>query len=162
MMSAVNDKRQRQQQILDLVSRNRVESQDELQDLLAAEGVRTTQSTLSRDLRELGIVKGSAGYRIPLRDPAGPDRLRALAREIGPRLISVDWGGNLVVLRVSGNEIARAIAARIEGARLHQTTAALACDDAVLVVARTQAYAREIVRRLRDRPKRAFRRTNRG
>jgi len=156
-MGAVSEKRQRQEQILDLLSRNRIESQDELQDLLLAEGVQVAQSTLSRDLREIGVVKGSAGYRVPLRDPAGPDRLPALSRSLGPRLASVDCGGNLVVLRLLAGEDAREVAARIERAALHQTVAALACDGSVLVVARTQAYAREIVQGLRDRPRRASR-----
>lgn len=157
-MNVVNDKGQRQQHILDLLSRNRIDTQDELQDLLLAEGVETTQSTLSRDLRELGIVKGTGGYRTPLRDPAGPDRLRSLARAIAPRLASVDRGGNVVVLRMMRNEEAGEIARRIERAGLHQSVAALACDEAVLIVARTQAYAREIVRGLRERPRRALRR----
>lgn len=155
--AGVTEKEQRQRQILDLLSRNRIESQDELQDLLFAEGVQTAQSTLSRDLREMGVVKGSTGYRMPLRDPKRPDRLPALSRAIGPRLASVDCGGNLVVLRLVGGEDARDVAARIERTGLHQTVAALACDGAVLVVVRTQAYARELVQGLRDRPRRALR-----
>jgi len=47
--------------------------------------------------------------------------------------------------------------ARIERAALHHTVAALVCDSAVLVVVRTQAYARELVQALRDRPRRALR-----
>jgi transcriptional regulator of arginine metabolism len=150
------EKRQRHRQIVDLVSRNRVDSQDELLDLLQAEGVETTQSTLSRDLRELGIVKGSAGYRIPNRDPAGPDTLRRLSQALRRRLLSVDWGGNLVVLGTAGADDAREVAARIERAKLHQVTAAVVCEERVLIVARSQAYARELLRRLRDRPRRAL------
>jgi transcriptional regulator of arginine metabolism len=154
----MNGKQQRHQHILDLLSRNRIDSQDEFQELLLTEGVETTQSTLSRDLRELGIVKSATGYRLPEREPARPRDLSSLVRTIGGRLVSVDWGGNLVVLKTTGMDDARDVAAAIERARLHQATAALICEDAVLVVARTQAYAREIVRLLRENSRSALRR----
>ncbi len=59
------DKRQRQQRIREILARNEIHSQDQLQDLLSAESIRTTQATLSRDMRELGAVKGSGGYTLP-------------------------------------------------------------------------------------------------
>jgi len=155
-MSPLSGKSRRQQHILDLLSRNQVESQDELMDLLLAEGVRTTQSTLSRDLREMGVLKGSTGYRVPHGTAVGPDRVRALAGTVSSKLVSVDRGDNLVVLRASTAEDAKLVAEAIELAELHQVTAALVCENAVLVVARTQAYAREIVRGLRERPRRRF------
>lgn len=157
-MAATGTREQRQQHILDVLSRNQVDSQEELRDLLLAEGMETTQSTLSRDLRALGVVKGPAGYRVPGRDASAPERLLGLARVLAPGLLSVDWGGNLVVLRTGSSAAAREAAGRIEAARLPQAAAALPCDDAVLVVARTQAYAREMVQALRERPRRALRR----
>jgi transcriptional regulator of arginine metabolism len=157
-MAEQDDKSQRQQQILDVMSRNQVTSQVELLDLLLAEGVRTTQSTLSRDLREMGIIKGHSGYRLPSRDETGAGRLQALARAVGPRLVNVDWGGNLVVLTCAEAGEAREIADRVGRARLHQAAGAVPCEGAVLVVARSQAYARELVRALREKPRRARRR----
>lgn len=153
-LATVNDKERRHRHILDALARNRIDSQDELQDLLRVEGLETTQSTLSRDLRELGVVKGSSGYRPPDRPASGAERLPALRRAIERRIRSVDWGGNLVVLETDDPRDAVDVASRIRRARLHQTVSALAAESSVLVVARTQAYAREIVRALRDRPRR--------
>ena len=57
-------RKQRRELILSLVERNEIENQDQLLALLEAEGVRTTQATISRDLRDLGIAKGSNGYAV--------------------------------------------------------------------------------------------------
>lgn len=154
----MSERSERHRHILDVLARNRIDSQDELQDLLRAEGRLTTQSTLSRDLRDLGVVKGNGGYRPPERDAAAPERLRTLATRIGGRLTSVDSGGNLIVLETASGVDAREVADRIRNAGLHQVVSALVADGAVLVVARSQAYAREVVRELRERPRRRSRR----
>ena len=57
--------------IASLVAKGGVASQDALQRLLAADGVQATQATLSRDLREMGVVKGPAGYMLPAALGAG-------------------------------------------------------------------------------------------
>lgn len=141
-------KRERQQRILEIVARNQVESHEILLDLLLAEGLSTTQSTLSRDLRELGVVKGPDGYR--LLGPGGPrpHLLRDLARSLRPHLQSWDTGGNIVVLKPSEAEGARRVADLISSARVPEVVASLACDGSVLVVARTPAQARDLARKL--------------
>src|SRR5881227_3680653 len=55
----------RRDEILEIVRSAAVHSQEELQSLLKKRGVRVTQPTLSRDLRELGVAKSPAGYVIP-------------------------------------------------------------------------------------------------
>ena len=60
----------RHQRILDLIADYAIPSQQQLQELLAAQGVEVTQATLSRDLRTLGVVKGPNGYALP-EAPAG-------------------------------------------------------------------------------------------
>lgn len=141
-------KRERQQRILEIVARNQVESHDILLDLLLAEGVTTTQSTLSRDLRELGVVKGPDGYR--LMGPGGPrpHLIRDLARTLRPLLESWDTGGNIVVLKPSGDGGARRVVDLISGARAPELVASLECGGSVLVVARTPAQARDLARKL--------------
>ncbi len=139
-------KRERQRQLLELIARNRIVSQEELLDLLLAEGVRTTQSTLSRDLREIGVVKGHDGYRLLGSGSPRPQVLRDLARSIRPLLEAWDTGGNIVVLWPGPGEEARTIASRIGGARAPEVVVGLACDGAVLVVTRTPSQARKLVR----------------
>ncbi len=98
----------RQARIVEIVSREQVRSQTELLSLLEAEGIETTQATLSRDLDELGAVKlrGADGgipvYVIP--DDGSPVRgieggTGRLARLLGELLVSADASGNLAVLR---------------------------------------------------------------
>ncbi len=145
----MSDKKQRQQNVLALLARNRIDSQDQLLDLLLAEGVRTTQSTLSRDLRELGIVKSPSGYRRPEVDAARPALLDDLARQIRRKLLRIDVGGNIVVLRTEIPEEAVEVAGQIDRSAVHQAISSLAIGDTVLVIARTPAYARDVARALR-------------
>jgi len=141
-------KRDRQQRVLELIARNRITSQDELRDLLETEGVSAAQSTLSRDLRELGVVKGPQGYRLLGSGAPRPHLLRDVARAIRPLLRAWDTGCNLVVLTPQRAGDAAEIARRVTEARAPELVAALPCEGAVLVVARTVERARELVRRL--------------
>lgn len=139
----------RQQRILELLTHNRIDSQEQLQDLLLAEGLSCSQTTLSRDLRELGIVKGETGYGAP-RGAPGRDGLTRLARELGAELAASDAGGSIAVLRPAGADAGR-LARAIEEAGLPQVVAALASDGRVLVVTRTPADARRLAAALRPR-----------
>lgn len=145
---AVTPKRERQQRIVELIARNRVVSHEDLLDLLLAEGITTTQSTLSRDLRELGVVKGPEGYRQIGPGAPRPHVLRDLARSIRPLLQGWDTGGNIVILKPAKPDSAAEVAGRVTEARAPEVVASLACDGAVLVVARTPAQARELAKRL--------------
>lgn len=145
----MNGKQQRQAQIVELVQRNRIDSQDQLLDLIEAEGLTTTQSTLSRDLRELGVIKGAEGYRLPDGARGRGEALRALAATIRRWFTSVDVGGNIVVLRCLGPGDASLTAEEIERARPYPVVSAVAIGEKVLVIARTPAYARDVARALR-------------
>src|SRR5215475_14366908 len=108
-MNQPSSKTARHARITSLIRDRAIRSQGELGDLLAAEGLATTQATLSRDLEELGAIKlrgtdgSAASYVIPedghapLRSAEqAPERLRRLLREL---LTGADASGNLVVLR---------------------------------------------------------------
>jgi len=143
-------KAERQQRIRELVERNQIDSQEQLQDLLLAEDLACSQTTLSRDLRELGLVKDSRrGYRIPPGSAVAPDALERLAREIAPRLVSADAGGSVAVLRAATG--AAAVAAALDRAALPAVVAAVPCGEVVLVVTRSPADARHLASALRGR-----------
>jgi len=131
-----------------LIRERAIRSQGELGDLLAAEGLATTQATLSRDLEELGAVKvrGTDGVaasyvipeegRPPLRSAEqAPERLRRLLREL---LTSADSSGNLVVLRVPAGA-AQYMASALDRAGLPEVVGTIAGDDTILVVVRDAA-----------------------
>ena len=135
----------RHSRIVSLIRDRGVRSQSELGDLLAAEGLSTTQATLSRDLEELGAVKvrgtdgAAASYVIPeegqgpLRTAEqAPERLRRLLREL---LTGADSTGNLVVLRVPAGA-AQFLASALARAGLPEVVGTIAGDDTILVVVR--------------------------
>lgn len=148
-------KQERHEQIRALLSRNVIHSQDELRALLLTEGRDVAQSTLSRDLRELGVIKSRNGYRLLAAHSGAAGQARQVAAAIRPDLTAVDAGGNVVVVRTRDTHAAQDVAARIEAARLPSVVAASAIDATVLIVARTQGYARDLVRLLRSQPRRA-------
>lgn len=139
------DKRQRQQHIREILARNEIHSQDQLQDLLSAEGIRTTQATLSRDMRDLGAVKGSGGYTLPNTAARSHSEMGDLQRLLRVAMISVQRGGTLVVLRTSPGQ-AHALAAEIDKARLRQIIGTIADHDTVLAATQSAGQAREVTR----------------
>jgi transcriptional regulator of arginine metabolism len=138
-------KQARHARIVALIRDRAVRSQGELGDLLAAEGLSTTQATLSRDLEELGAIKlrgtdgTAAAYVIPedgnppLRSAAqAPERLKRLLREL---LTGADASGNLVVLRTPPGA-AQFLASAFDRSGLPDVVGTIAGDDTILVVAR--------------------------
>jgi transcriptional regulator of arginine metabolism len=144
-MTAPASKTARHARIVALISSQPVHSQAELGDLLAAEGLATTQATLSRDLEELGAVKvrgtdgSAAAYVVPEegRGPLraaeqAPERLRRLLREL---LTGADASGNLVVLRTPPGA-AQFLASALDRSGLPQVVGTIAGDDTIMIVAR--------------------------
>jgi len=145
----VAGKRARQQRIVELLAHNHIESQEQLQALLLAEDLACSQTTLSRDLQELGVIKGTDGYRTPASGFA-ENSLARLARELAPRLRAADAGGSTAVLRPRDADAA-ALARTVDAAGLPQVIASVACDGLVLVLTRTPADARRLAAALGGR-----------
>ena len=144
-LSQPSSKTARHARITALIRERAIRSQGELGDLLAAEGLATTQATLSRDLEELGAVKvrgtdgAAASYVIPEEGKAplrsagqAPERLRRLLREL---LTGADSSGNLVVLRTPPGA-AQFLASALDRSGLPEVVGTIAGDDTILVVAR--------------------------
>jgi len=128
-------KSHRQRNILKLIRTRRVHTQRELASALRALKIPATQVTLSRDIRELGLVKTPDGYAAVDADapsvPSGPD-VAAVAREF---LLDVRAAQNLLVLRTPPAH-ANSLAAALDQADWPEVTGTIAGDDTVLVVAR--------------------------
>jgi transcriptional regulator of arginine metabolism len=146
----------RQARIVELITQRAVHSQSELLALLEAEGIGSTQATLSRDLDELGAVKlrgadgGTPVYVIP--DDGSPVRgieggTARLARLLGELLVSADASANLAVLRTPPGA-AHYLASALDRAALHDVVGTIAGDDTLLVVAREPRTGAELVDRL--------------
>lgn len=133
-------KRARHARLAALIAAHAVRSQTELARLLAAEGVRVTQATLSRDLDELGAtkVRGQDGQLVYTVDPglAPAESVRLpLARLCEDLLVSAEANGDLVVLRTPPGA-AQLFASALDRAALPEIMGTIAGDDTILVVCR--------------------------
>lgn len=144
---------QRRHAILALVQRRTVRNQEELRALLADDGIDVNQATLSRDLRDMGLVKGPSGYAVPATTPAIPaaepdsGSAIALVHALREWLRSVEVAQNQVVVKtpVGG---AQPLAIAIDRAELPDVVGTLGGDDTILIVAKDPPAARRVTKRL--------------
>ena len=142
-------KARRQTILLDIVRHSRVRSQEQLRRSMRAAGFDVTQATLSRDIRELGLVKGGTdgAYQAPPEpQPVRPNGQSLLHRAAADYLARVDRVQQFVLLRTGPGQ-AQPLAAAIDAAQLPEVVGTLAGDDTILVIARDVRRARAIVQR---------------
>lgn len=142
-------KRQRHRRILELVSREPLATQEELVKRLARDGLHITQATLSRDIKELGLVKTAEGYAAPgdVAEAAPPmPSLTHLLREF---VSEVREAQNLVVVKTSAGS-AQPVSAAIDAEGWAEVVGTLAGDDTILVVAPSAKDAKDLSARLRE------------
>ncbi|MCP3905878.1 MAG: arginine repressor [Planctomycetes bacterium] len=137
----------RHQRIRELLDRAPVRSQEDLRRLLAADGLEVTQATLSRDLRELAVVKGPDGYRMPGADGAVAAAGDGLAQVLERELISAECGGTTVVLRTRPG-YADSLAIEIDRVRPDEVLGTIAGDDTVFIAAKSPRLAQVLLRRM--------------
>ncbi len=139
-------KHRRQHVIAKLLTSHAVASQEQLVDLLAEEGVRATQATVSRDLADLGAIRvrvgdGESVYAIPElpREQRAPsDHLR---RVLGEWVVEVAQSANLVVLRTPPGS-AHVVGSALDRSDLTDVLGTVAGDDTLIVVVREGAGPR--------------------
>lgn len=127
----------RQKKLLSLIKAKPFGTQTELCDQLERAGVPTTQSSLSRDMEELGIVKHRGHYTTPRANGAA-------ARG----LLSLDLAGeNLVIARTEPG-LASAVAVEIDGAAISEIVGTLAGEDTIFVAVRDQKAQRVVMKKV--------------
>lgn len=137
-------KAQRHQKIVELVRAGGIANQEQLRDRLREHGHEVNQSTLSRDLRELGLVKGARGYLLPTPDAAAaPAPTRKLPTAISSFLLSAIPAQNLVVLKTAPGH-AGALAVALDREPVAGILASLAGDDTILVITPDNATAANV------------------
>jgi len=143
-------KARRQAAILDVVSRDPVRSQEQLRQRLFIQGFDVTQATLSRDIKELGLMKRAAdGAYQPASDDAtaapGTEVARHhLQRALIDYLAGIEQSHQLLVLRTGAGE-AQLLALAIDRAKLPDVLGTIAGDDTILVISRDHRSARHLV-----------------
>src|SRR5437667_6808319 len=145
-------KARRQSLILDLIDREPLSSQEQLRRRLLKGGFEATQATISRDIRDLGLVKrsGDGAYQRPGVEAASPETgLVALERAAAEFLRRVDRVQQLVVIRTGAGQ-AQPLAIALDRAQLPESVGTIAGDDTILVIARGARGAAALVKRLKD------------
>ena len=144
-------KRFRQGQILKLVAGGPVSNQDDLRRRLAHQGMRVTQATLSRDLRELRLVKTSQGYKLilALADEKPPLPTLTLARALREFLVDVRPAQNMLVLKTPPGG-AQPLAAALDAEHWKEVAGTLAGDDTILIVTPSRSARAAIQKRMED------------
>lgn len=136
--------------ILDVIQRESISSQEMLRQRLHAEGVDVTQATLSRDLKELGLVKraGDGAYqRVSPGGLSSAEALGSLQRTVAEFLTRAHRSEQLVVLRTDSGQ-APLLAIAIDRAALAEVLGTVAGDDTILVICRDSSAGQSLVQRL--------------
>ena len=143
------NKRQRHRAILDLVQSQVISSQEELRDLLKDRGWDVTQSTLSRDLRELRLARIPTpdGPRYSLSGALGADH-RASVEDVLPQFFSsLEGVGELIVVKTMAGG-AQPVAEAIDAAGWPEVIGTLGGENAILVVCRSSAGRERVEKKL--------------
>lgn len=143
------NKGQRHIKIREVIANNDIETQDELVDFLKNAGFNITQATVSRDIKELHLVKvpmadGRYKYSLPADQRFNP--LQKLKRSLIDAFVKIDSAGNLIVMKtLPGN--ANAIAALIDHLDWEEILGTIGGDDTILIICRTTKDTDEISKR---------------
>lgn len=132
-------KNDRQSRILEIIEREPIDTQEQLQQRLQEMGINCTQATISRDIKQLHLIKepmGQGRYRYAVSIQRNrlnvADKLRTIFRE---SIVSVDYAQNIVVIKTMAG-LANAAAAALDGMSIPYMVGSLAGDDTALLVMR--------------------------
>lgn len=146
-------KNERQERILQIIRENEVETQEDLLVHLKKLGISSTQATISRDIKQLHLVKqptGSGGYKYAVSAAKThlnvAEKLRTIFRE---SITRVDYAQNLVVIKTMSG-LANAACAAVDAMEIPEIVGSLAGDDTALLVMRNESAALELAEELRE------------
>ena len=138
-------KNDRQSRILEIIEREPIDTQEQLQQRLQEQGITCTQATISRDIKQLHLIKepiGQGKFRYAVSVQRNrlnvADKLRTIFRE---SIVSVDYAQNIVVIKTMAG-LANAAAAALDGMSIPYMVGSLAGDDTALLVMRDTESAR--------------------
>lgn len=142
----------RQVAILDIIEKQAVETQEELAEALRARGIKVTQATVSRDIKELRLLKvlsSDGAYKYATADKAENGLNERFIRMLSESLLSVAASNNLVVVKtLSGS--ANMAAEALDSMHWPEILGSLAGDNTILLVVRANEDAPAVVQRIQD------------
>jgi transcriptional regulator of arginine metabolism len=146
-------KNNRQNQLLQIIAEENIETQEQLLERLEARGIKSTQATISRDIKQLHLVKEPAGqgrYRYAVSAHRTKlnfaDRLRTIFRE---SLLSADYANNIAVVKTMPG-LAQGAASALDSMHINDMVGSLAGDDTVIIVMRDEDSARDFCEEIKE------------
>jgi transcriptional regulator of arginine metabolism len=147
-------KARRQRKILEIIRSEPVETQEDLAAALKNNGFTVTQATVSRDIKEMGLIKipfdgASFRYDFPgelLPARRGEERLRRLFRDA---VVAMESSENLIVIKTNPGE-AQGVASVIDNTGWPEVIGTVAGDDTILIVVKPKGAVEDIMKRFRD------------
>jgi|SRR5947209_9471097 len=130
-------KRERQKKILDLIRARKISTQEALRSHLERAGVSATQSSVSRDLEELGVVKHQGAYTLPQSNG-----------ESARGLLSLDVAGDVLIVAKCLPGRASVVAVEIDDAAVPEIVGTLAGEDTVFIAVRDQKSQRSVMKKI--------------
>ncbi|GAA4845743.1 arginine repressor ArgR [Paenibacillus vulneris] len=143
-------KGQRHIKIREIITNNEIETQDELVEQLKTAGFPVTQATISRDIKELHLIKvplddGRYKYSVPADQRYNP--MHRLKRALNDHFVHIDYTENLVVMK-SLPGTANAIGALIDSLEWNEIMGTICGDDTILIICRTKEQSGMVVNQI--------------
>lgn len=145
-------KKKRLELILQTIEQQDISTQEELLAALKSHGLDVTQATVSRDIKELGLVKSmgrNGKYRYSLPKTRDTDAVKSFHNIIAPSVLWVDSAVNTVVVKCYAG-MAQAVCAAFDTMELNGVVGTLAGDDTIFVLCRSEELAAELVKNVRE------------
>ena len=142
----------RQVAIIDIIEKNDIETQEELADALRQRGIKVTQATVSRDIKELRLLKvltPMGAYKYATADKAENGLSERFIRMLAESLLSVAASENLIVVKTL-NGSANVAAEALDSLHWPEILGSIAGDNTILLVIRSQADVPGVVGRIQE------------
>ena len=145
-------KSSRHEKILEIINRQPIETQDELLEALSREGCKVTQATISRDIKDLRLVKtlgSDARYRYTASQDNTVDIRSSFSHLLITSVLSIDRAQNIVVVKTLGG-MANALCAALDSMGNHSIVGTLAGDDTIFIACRENDDASQLMAYLKQ------------
>lgn len=145
-------KNSRQKKILELIEKYDIDTQELMIEKLKESGINATQTTISRDIRELKLIKGispSGVYRYVLPTQKRENSTPVLNSALTDSVTGIEAAGNIVVVKTYPG-MANALAVCVDSLEKPHIVGSVAGDDTILLVVRTTEIANDVCRELRE------------
>lgn len=146
-------KNDRQRRILEIVEREAIDTQEQLQQKLQEQGVTCTQATISRDIKQLHLMKEPVGQGVYKYAVSGNQttlnvaaKLRTIFREC---IVSIDYAQNIVVVKTMPG-LANGACSALDNMEMNDIVGSLAGDDTALLVMRNTEAAELLCQEIKD------------